>query len=83
MNQALVKFGIGIATALLGVILRAGGFDHALAVQSEAAERALIAAYTYIPAIFYLLSMVMMLFYRLDKIYPQVAAELKKRREGR
>ena len=83
MNQALVKFGIGIATALLGVILGAGGFDHALAVQSEAAERALIAAYTYIPAIFYLLSMVMMLFYRLDKIYPQVAAELKKRREGR
>lgn len=81
MNQALVKFGIGIATALLGVILDAGGFDPNLAAQTAEAERALIGAYTYIPAAFYAASIGFMLLYRLEKIYPKIAAELKARRD--
>jgi len=82
MNQALVKFGIGIATALLGVILDAGGFDPAAAVQTASSEQALIAAYTYIPAAFYAASVLLMVFYRLEKIYPKIAAELKERRKA-
>lgn len=81
MSQCLIKFGIGFATALLGVLLDAGGFNPEAAVQTAGAESALIASYSYIPAVFYVLTFLIMLFYRLDKIYPRIASELKARRE--
>ena len=83
MSQCLIKFGIGIATALLGAILGAGGFNPELAVQSPDAQKAIIAAYTYIPAIFYAGTFILVFLNRLDKIYPKIAEELKKRREGK
>ena len=82
MSQCLVKFGIGIATALLGFILGLGGFDPSLAEQTAGAQRALILSYTVIPALFFTVSTIVMLFYRLDKQYPRIAAELKERRES-
>ena len=79
--QCMGKFGIGLGTALMGAVLTGGGFDAEAAEQTGAALNALKAVYTYIPGIILGLSLAIMLAYRLDAIYPEVADTLLKRRE--
>ena len=81
MVQCLGKFGMGLGTALLGVILGIGGFQATADVQTAGGQAALIAAYTWIPGLFMVLTWAIMAWYKLDKEYPRIIQELKARRE--
>ena len=80
MLQCLGKFGMALGTALLGVILSRGGFDATAAAQDAGGTAALVAAYTWLPGLFMVLAFGIMLWYRLDREYPDIIRELKRRR---
>ena len=81
--QCMGKFGMGLGTALMGVVLARGGFAAAAETQTPGAINALIAVYTVIPGVIQALALSVMFFYRLDGIYPEVARTLRERREKR
>ena len=80
MMQGLGKFGMGIGTYILGLILDFGGFEASAAVQTASGEAALIGCYTWIPGIFLVVTFLIMLAYHLDREYPAIIRELNKRR---
>lgn len=75
-----VKVANSICTMLLSLILGWGGYDATAAVQSESAIRAIEFNYLGLPLILFVLIIVCMLFYNLDKQYPAIRDELEKRR---
>ena len=80
--QCIGKFGIGLGTALMGMILSAGGFAAAAETQTGSGLNALISVYTWVPGAMLLLTFAVMLFYRLDSIYPEVVRKLSERRKN-
>ena len=82
MVQCLGKFGMGLGTALLGVILSFGGFAATAEAQTAGGTAALVAVYTWLPGLFMVLTWSIMALYRLDAEYPRIIAELKERREA-
>ncbi len=80
--QCMGKFGMGLGTALMGLVLSAGGFNANADTQTASGLNALIAVYTWIPGLIMLGAMGIMFAYRLDKLYPQVAEALRQRREA-
>lgn len=75
-----MKIGSGIGTAALGWILGAGGFDAQMAVQSAAGANAIRVAFVWVPVITSVISIVVLLFFDLDKKYAAIAKDLA---EGR
>lgn len=55
------------------------GYDAMVAVQNTKAVFGLKVSFSYLPFIFCALGIVLMSFYDLDKIYPQIQTELQKR----
>ncbi len=80
--QCMGKFGIGLGTALMGAVLAAGGFTAGAAEQTGAGLNALIAVYTWIPGVILVLSLGIMSAYNLDRLFPEVARKLRRRRAG-
>ena len=80
--QCMGKFGIALGTALMGVVLGAGGYTAGAGVQPEGGLSALIAVYTWIPGVILTVSLGLMLAYTLDGVYPKVARKLQERRQG-
>lgn len=74
------KVGTGLASAMVGIVMAIGGFDGKLEVQSASANGTIILLYTVIPAIAFIVAMVAMRFYDLDKKLPQIQKELGERR---
>lgn len=60
-----------------------GGYEAAAAVQNAKAVFGLKVSFSYLPFIFSALGFVLMIFYDLDKIFPQIQADLEKRRENK
>ena len=58
----------------------AGHYDPALSVQPDSAVLAVRICFGAIPALFCVIACIIMLFYDLDKIYPQIQKELAERR---
>lgn len=58
-------------------------YVSAAAVQSANAVTAIRAMYLYIPMILLVCSIVIMMFYNLDKIYPQIKRELEQRQQNK
>lgn len=73
------KVGGGVGMAVATTILGAVGYDGLAAVQTEAAMEAIKALYLYAPIIFAVILPLLYLGYKLDKIYPQVMEDLKKK----
>ncbi|MDL2293399.1 glycoside-pentoside-hexuronide (GPH):cation symporter [Ruminococcaceae bacterium OttesenSCG-928-D13] len=73
------KVGMGLGTGLLGWILSMGGFNADLAVQPDSAIFAMKFCMIGVPIIMALLQFTILWFYRLDKEYPIVIAEIQKR----
>lgn len=72
------KVGNGVGSALLGIILGAGGFissEAADVVQPDSAIFTIKLLYSVIPAVMYLLIFVIMYFYKLDKVLPELRAK--------
>lgn len=77
------KIGNGLGSAMLGWILTAGHYiestSDAVVVQPQSAITAIQVCFVWIPIIVYAVSFVMMMFYKLDKEFPSIIADLKAR----
>ncbi|MGT2801798.1 MFS transporter [Streptococcus henryi] len=76
------KVGSGIGGLILGVVMSIGGYVAGAATQSVATIFAIKAVFAYIPIILSVLSIVLMLFYDLDKNLPQIVKEIQARHHG-
>ena len=73
------KLGGGLASAGIGLLMDSVGYDGTLAAQSPEAMDMIYNICMYAPIIFSVIIVVLCLMYKLDKIYPQVIADLKER----
>lgn len=73
------KIGAGVGMAIAMGILGAAGYAGTAAVQTEAALSAIQNLYLLAPLPFMIAMPVLYYFYKLDKIYPQVMADLEER----
>lgn len=74
------KVGTGIGGWLLGIILTIGGYAGGQATQTAAAISSIKIGFIYIPLVFAILAFILLLFYRLDKLYPKIIEELERKR---
>jgi GPH family glycoside/pentoside/hexuronide:cation symporter len=77
------KVGAGIGSAVALAIIGAAGYDGLAAVQTTEALEAIRTLYLVVPIPFMILIPIIYGFYKLDKIYPQVMEDLKKREAGK
>lgn len=73
------KFGQGIGSALIGFIMEANGYDGNLAAQSAHALDTIEMLFICGVTILGIIMIAILLFYKLDKEYPQIISELLKR----
>ncbi len=74
------KIGVGLGAALVGWVLGWTGYIGGATVQPDEALFGINALFLYLPLATYVLQSILLLFYKLDKIYPQVEKELLARR---
>lgn len=74
------KIGVGFGTALTGWVLAWGHYNGALATQSASAISSIYQLFIYIPVVIYVLQIIMLFMYDLDKKYPQIMQDLADRR---
>jgi GPH family glycoside/pentoside/hexuronide:cation symporter len=73
------KAGSGIGTALFGAMLAAAGYNGLAEVQPPSALLAIRICFVYVPIALYVLQVILMLAYKLDKEYPVIMEELERR----
>lgn len=78
--SAAQKLGLGIGQVVLGWILSFGGYDGSATVQSDAAKSAISFLYNWLPVGMIVVTIIIMLFYKLDKEMPQIQADLEARK---
>lgn len=66
------KLGAALGSAVMGLVLQIAGYDGAAAVQSAGAQFGISAIYGLLPAILFALLAVMLAFYKLDKMMPEI-----------
>lgn len=81
INGFLGKVAQAAAGGISGALLAWGAYQGGASAQSSNAVLAIKAMYLYIPMLLLICSIVTMLFYNLDKIYPQIKAVLDSRNE--
>lgn len=74
------KIGVGLGAALVGWVLAWTGYVGGAETQAESAIFGINALFLYLPLATYVLQIILLLFYKLDKIYPQVEQELLDRK---
>jgi Na+/melibiose symporter-like transporter len=74
------KVGNGIGTAFLGILLGAAGYDGALSSQSESAILMIRSLYSIIPALIFVVMIVLAQLFTLPKLLPQIEKENAERR---
>jgi len=75
------KVAIGLGNVLVGWILGVAGYVNGAASQSVAVLFAVKTMFLYIPLALFIVSGILLWFYKLDQQYPSLAAELKLRRD--
>lgn len=73
------KIGNGIGSALLGLILEAGGYVGTAITQTETALFSIEICFIWIPIAIYVIDLVIMSFYHLDKEFPAIIRDLNNR----
>lgn len=73
------KIGNGIGSALLGLILEAGGYVGTAITQTETALFSIEICFISIPIAIYIIGLVIMSFYHLDKEFPDIIRDLNNR----
>lgn len=79
-NSIGIKVGSGIGSAILGWVLAACGFVSTAAVQPESVLTGIRVIFLYVPLIVFGAMFVILLFYKLDKEYDGIVADLEKRK---
>ncbi len=80
VNGFASKVGAGLSSVVTGFVMGAAGFDGTLATQSASATASIVALYSWVPAVFFAIIIVLMKFYKLDNMMPQISADLEARR---
>lgn len=75
-----MKVGTGLGTAILGWILGWGGFNAAVSVQADSAISAMVTCALIIPMVVFIIEMILMYFWDIDKIFPQIQKDLDAKR---
>jgi len=73
------KIGNGVGSALLGLILDIGGYVGEAAVQTASALVSIRICFVWIPIAVYVICLVIMLFWHLDKEFAGIIADLNAR----
>ncbi len=78
------KFGQGIGSAMIGFIMQAGGYhsEAGVSIQSQQALDTIYNLFVYGIAVIGIGIIILMLFYHLDKQYPQIMKELLEREKA-
>jgi GPH family glycoside/pentoside/hexuronide:cation symporter len=76
------KVGGGVGTALFGGMLAAAGYNGLAEVQPPSALTAIRICFVYVPIVLYVLQVVILLAYKLDKEYPAILEELERRHQA-
>ena len=77
------KVGGGLASAGIGLLMDSVGYDGLAATQAPETLEMIKAICMYAPIFFSAVIVILCLMYKLDKLYPQVIADLKERdRQG-
>ena len=80
VNGFVGKVGMAIASSVGAAMLQFGGFDATQTIQTVTAQHYITAMYIWVPIFTNIATIVTMMFYDLDKIYPQIIKELDERR---
>jgi len=76
------KVGTGLTSVLISVLLTSAGYISSTtggAAQPDSAKEMIIRLYQFGPAVIWGVAVVVLIFYKLDKIYPQIIKELAER----
>ncbi|MGI6544849.1 MAG: MFS transporter [Fastidiosipilaceae bacterium] len=77
------KLGGGLASAGVGLLMNSVGYDGLAAVQNAQAMQMIKNISLYAPIVFSIIMIILTSMYKLDKLYPQVIADLRERdRQG-
>lgn len=81
INGFLGKVSQAAAGGISGMLLAWGSYDSDAAIQTAEALSAIKAMYLYIPMLLLICSIATMSFYKLDRQFPQIQADLEERRK--
>lgn len=73
------KVAGGLGVLVSSLVMNFGGYVNGAATQTAQAMDAILAAHTIIPPLMFIIAIVALSFYQLDKIYDDVIKELKRR----
>lgn len=71
------KIGGSLASALVGIIMGAAGYNGALEVQSASANTSIIVLFNYIPLFITIAMFMLSIWYDIDKYLPKIKKELQ------
>jgi GPH family glycoside/pentoside/hexuronide:cation symporter len=74
------KVGVGLGTAITGWVLAWGHYSETTVAQPQSAITAIYALFIYIPILIFIIQLIFLYFYKMDKIYPRVMADLRVRK---
>ena len=80
LNGFAGKIGAAVGAGALGLLLSAAGYTGDAATTSEASLTMIRLLYGFIPMALYILVALSLKFYKLDKLMPQIKAEIEERR---
>lgn len=75
------KVGKGIAVGLVGLVMGLAGYDGLAVTQSEGVRGAIVFLYNYLPLILFVAMFALSMVYQVDKIRPQMNADLAKKHQ--
>lgn len=81
VNSFCSKVGSGLASSVVGIVMGHAGYDGSLAVQSAAANSAIVALYNWVPLILTVVMLILSILYNIDKYMPQIHKDLEERRK--
>lgn len=76
------KVGMGLGAAVMGWCMSLSGYVGGVAEQTDSAISMIIFLFVWVPAIMGILQLIILKFYKLDKIYPQILVDLQTRKES-
>lgn len=74
------KIGTALALAMIGWVMGLGGYVGGVAEQTASALASIKFLFLYVSLIVYFLIAILMIFYKLDKEYPQIVEDLRQRK---
>lgn len=80
INGFIGKVAQAVAGGLSGILIAIGGYQGGSMTQTDSALFVISSMYLYIPMIMILISMLIMSFYKLDYLHPQIQKELSERK---